>query len=251
MIELKNINFSYGNFKALNNVSLSFKEGQLTSLIGSNAAGKSTLFSIISRLINPSSGEVYLDDKNLKDLKNVDISKKMALLKQSNNLSLRITVKELVSFGRFPHSAGRLNKDDEAMIKSAINYMDIKDIQDKYLDELSGGQRQRAYIAMIIAQDTKYILLDEPLNNLDIKYAVEMMTTLKKLVKDFSKTIIIVLHDINFAACYSDYIIAMKDGEVFKEGTPNEIIDKNVLDKIYEHEFNIADVQGKKVCIYN
>lgn len=251
MIELKNINFSYGNFKALNNVSLSFKEGQLTSLIGSNAAGKSTLFSIISRLINPSSGEVYLDDKNLKDLKNVDISKKMALLKQSNNLSLRITVKELVSFGRFPHSAGRLNKDDETMIKSAINYMDIKDIQDKYLDELSGGQRQRAYIAMIIAQDTKYILLDEPLNNLDIKYAVEMMTTLKKLVKDFSKTIIIVLHDINFAAGYSDYIIAMKDGEVFKEGTPNEIIDKNVLDKIYEHEFNIADVQGKKVCIYN
>ena len=128
--------------------------------------------------------------------------------------------------------------------------MSLQEIQDRFIDELSGGQRQRAYIAMILAQDTKYIFLDEPLNNLDIKYSVEMMLILQKMITELGKTVIIVLHDINFAAAYADEIVAMKDGEIICEGAASEIIDKDTLSAVFDHEFYITDVGGRKVCVY-
>ena len=135
-------------------------------------------------------------------------------------------------------------------IEEALKYMNIKEIEHRYLDELSGGQRQRAYIAMILAQDTKYIFLDEPLNNLDMRYAVEMMTILQKMVKELHKTIVVVMHDINFAASFADHIIAMKDGKIIEEGSIDYMMDKTILDHIFDHDFCIAGVNGRKVCIY-
>lgn len=250
MIEIRNISQAYGEFKVLENVSLTIQEHKITALIGANGAGKSTLLGVISRLLLPTEGDIYLDGIALKNMKSKDIAKQIAILKQTNQLHIRITIRDLVSFGRFPHSHGRLNEKDHQKIDEALLYMNIKDIEHRYLDELSGGQRQRAYIAMILAQDTKYIFLDEPLNNLDMRYAVEMMTILQKMVKELKKTIVVVMHDINFAAAFADHIIAMKDGKIIEEGTIDYMMDKAILDHIFDHDFCIAGVNGRKVCIY-
>lgn len=251
MIEIKNISQSYGEHQVLKQVNLTIQESQITALIGANGAGKSTLLGVISRLLEPSEGQVFLDNVDIKTMKTDDIAKQISVLRQSNNISIKITVKELVTFGRYPHSKGKLKKHDLEKIDEAITYMRLKDIENKYIDELSGGQRQRAYIAMILAQDTKYIFLDEPLNNLDMRYAVEMMTILENLVKDFNKTIVVVMHDINFAAAFANYIIAMKDGTILYEGTSDEMMDKAKLDHVFDHDFCIAGLNGKKYCVYH
>jgi len=196
-------------------------------------------------------GNVYLDNEDINNIKSSDLAKRIAVLRQSNNSNLKLTVEELVSFGRFPHSNGRLNKEDKIKIEEAISYLKLEDIRHSYLDELSGGQQQRAYIAMILAQDTKYIFLDEPLNNLDMRHAVEMMTTLENLVKDLDKTIVVVMHDINIAAAFCDHIVAMKDGRILAEGTTDDIIEKEVLDNVFDHDFCIAGIGGKKICVYH
>ena len=128
--------------------------------------------------------------------------------------------------------------------------MELEDIQDKYLDELSGGQRQRAYIAMVLAQDTEYILLDEPLNNLDMRHAVQIMKTLRRLVNELGKTIVIVIHDINFASCYSDEIVALKDGRIVKQGRTCDVIDSCVLKEIYDMDIEIKEVDNQRICVY-
>lgn len=250
MIEIKNINKSYGSKKVVDNVSFNIEEGKITSFIGPNGAGKSTILSIISRLLDADSGEVFIDGKEIKAWDSKELSKKLSILKQNNNLNIRLTIRELVSFGRFPYCEGKLKKEDEKFIEDALSYMKLTDIQDKYMDELSGGQRQRAYIAMILAQDTDYILLDEPLNNLDMKHSAEMMKMLRQMVNDFGKTIVIVIHDINFASCYSDTIVALKGGELVNHTSAEEMITENNLKRLYDMNFNIKEVDNQRICIY-
>lgn len=250
MIEVRNLTKKYGNTKVVNNVSLNIEKGKMISLIGPNGAGKSTVLSMITRLSHIDEGEVIIDGKKLGKWDNKELAKNISILRQANNVNLKLTIRELVEFGRFPYSQGNLTEEDQKHIDDAIRYMQIEDIQDRYLDELSGGQRQRAYIAMVIAQNTEYIFLDEPLNNLDMKYCVQMMRVIRSLVDDLGKTVVTVLHDINFASCYSDTIIAMKDGEVYKEGTTNEIIDKAVLEDLYDTDFRIQCIEDKKICVY-
>lgn len=250
MVEVKNVVKKYGSKNVVDHVSVKIQKGKITSFIGPNGAGKSTLISMISRLISRDEGEVYIDGEEVSKSKSNELAKKISILKQSNHVNLRLTVRELVSFGRFPYSQGRLTKEDHAFIDEAIRYMDLEDMQDKYLDQLSGGQKQRAYIAMVIAQNTEYILLDEPLNNLDMKHSVQIMKTLRRLVKELGKTIVIVIHDINFASFYSDYIVALKDGKVVKEGETSEIIQSSVLKDIYDMEIGIENVNNCKFCVY-
>lgn len=250
MIEVKGICKSYGNKKIVDNVSFDIEKGKITSFIGPNGAGKSTVLSMLSRITSIDSGEVYIDGKEISKWDTVELSKKISILKQSNNINVRLTIKELVSFGRFPYSQGKLTNEDKKFINKAIKYMELSDIENKYLDELSGGQRQRAYIAMIIAQNTDYILLDEPLNNLDMKHSVQMMKVLKRLTEDLKKTVIIVIHDINFASCYSDNMVVLKDGKLIKNGLKEEVINKELLEDIYKINFNIKDINGNKICVY-
>lgn len=251
MIEVKDIVHQYGVNPTLRGVSLSFADQKITGIIGANGAGKSTLLSIISRLIRAQSGDVILDGENLKNIKNSDIARKLAILKQFNHINLKLTVRELVSLGRFPHSKGRITEEDTQKINEAIAYLELKDIEHKYIDELSGGQKQRAFLAMILAQDTKYILLDEPLNNLDLRYSIEMMVILKRMVKDYQKTIILVLHDINFAAAYCDQIVAMKDGNIIKVGDAKSVIEKSVIDVVFNHDFKICCIDNQNVVVYH
>lgn len=250
MIEIKNISKNYGEKKVVDNVSFNIEKGKITSFIGANGAGKSTILSMIARLLPMDSGNVIINGKDLKEWNTKELSKTLSILKQSNNINVKLTIRELVSFGRFPYCEGNLKKEDEEIVNNAIDYMQLKDIQNKYIDELSGGQKQRAFIAMIIAQDTEYILLDEPLNNLDMKHSVEMMKLLRKMVDDLGKTIIIVIHDINFASCYSDNIVALKHGKLVANDTTMNIIQKDVLNDIFDMDFNIQNIDNRNICIY-
>jgi len=250
MIWTKKITKKYGDKTVVDTVDLQLPKGKIIAFIGSNGAGKSTLISMICRTLSKNSGEVFIDNVELKKWKNQELSKRISILKQSNHLNIRLTIRELVSFGRYPHSQGRLTIEDEEKISSAIAFLGLTELQDRYLDELSGGQRQMAYIAMTVAQDTEYIFLDEPLNNLDMKHSVHIMKTLRNLVEELNKTIFIVIHDINFVSCYADHIIAMKDGKVVKDGPKNEVINTKVLKEIYGFDINIHEINGKSICLY-
>ncbi|MDN3449051.1 ATP-binding cassette domain-containing protein [Planococcus sp. APC 3906] len=250
MIQVRELTKLYGKKQVVENVSVDIQRGKITSFIGPNGAGKSTLLSMVSRLLEADTGEVIIDSTNTKKMKANELSKRVSILKQSNYMDVRLTVRELVSFGRFPYSKGRLNGEDEKMVDQAIGYMDLESMQHSYLDELSGGQRQRAFIAMVIAQDTDYVLLDEPLNNLDMKHSVQIMKILRRLVDDLGKTVVIVLHDINFASVYSDRIVALKNGRVVKDGTTEEIIQSAALKEIYDMDIPIQQMDNCRICVY-
>ena len=205
---------------------------------------------IISRLIARDGGLVDFEGTDIAKWKSKELSKRLAILTQSNHIQMKLTVRELVTFGRFPYSGGRTTPEDQAIIDRAIAYMELQEFQDRFIDELSGGQRQRAMIAMVIAQDTEYVLLDEPTNNLDIYHATNMMKIVRRLCDELGKTVILVLHEINYAAFYSDYICAFVNGKVAKFGTVKEVMTKEVLSGIYGVEFEIMEIEGKPLSIY-
>ncbi|KZE49268.1 iron ABC transporter ATP-binding protein [Brevibacillus parabrevis] len=250
MIEVRNVSKQYGNKNVVENVSVKIAKGKITSFIGPNGAGKSTLLSMISRLLTKEQGDVLIEGQEIGQYKSNELAKKISILKQSNHITVRLTIRELVSFGRFPYSQGNLTKEDWKYVDEAIRYLELTDIQHKYLDQLSGGQRQRAYIAMVVAQNTEYVLLDEPLNNLDMKHSVQIMKVLRRLVDEMGKTVVIVIHDINFASVYSDYIVALKDGKVVKEGSTDEIIQSQTLKDVYDMDIHIEDIDENKICVY-
>ncbi len=249
-MKIKKLNKYYGSKQAVSDVSFNLPRGKVISLIGPNGAGKSTVLNIITRLISQDDGEVHLNEKDLKNWHNKELAKKIAILTQSNHITMKLTVRELVAFGRFPYSGGRLTKEDNEMIDKAIKYMELEDYSSQFIDELSGGQRQRAYIAMTIAQDTEFIFLDEPTNNLDIYHSSKMMNLVRNLSSTLGKTVILVLHEINFASAYSDYIGAFKDGKLYKFGEVNDIMTKENLKALYGVDFDIQIINGKPISIY-
>lgn len=250
MIQIDNIQKSYNQKLVLEQIALTIPKQKITTLIGPNGAGKSTLLSLIARLIERDGGKIYVDKKDVVDWNSNELAKKLSILKQSNITNLKITIDEIVSFGRYPYSKGHLTELDYQKINQALQFVELETIRNKYIDQLSGGQKQRAFIAALLAQDTDYIMLDEPLNNLDMKYMVETMKLLRKLVDEKMKTIILVLHDINFAASYSDHIIALKDGKLIEQGGVHEIINSKMLKKIYDVDFQILQKNNKPLCLY-
>ena len=241
---------SYDRKLVVDHVNFEIPKGKVISFIGPNGAGKSTVMGMISRLTASDAGYVNFEGTALHRWKSRDLSRRLAILTQSNNIQMKLTVRELVNFGRFPYSGSRLTSDDQQIIDKAIAYMELTDIQHRFIDELSGGQRQRAYIAMVIAQDTEYVLQDEPTNNLDIYHATNLMKTVRRLCDELGKTVILVLHEINYAAFYSDYICAFKSGKVAKYGTVEEVMTKENLAEIYNVDFEIMKIQGKPLSIY-
>ncbi len=250
MLTVTNLTKRYQEKTVVDNISLKIEKQKLISIIGANGAGKSTLLSLITQLIKPDSGDVSIDGKSVSVYSRDVLAKKISLLRQSNNINLKITVRELVEFGRFPYSKGKLTKEDKQQVDKALAYMGLDSLADEYLDKISGGERQRAFIAMIVAQNTDYILLDEPLNNLDMKYSVQIMKTLRKMVDNLGKTIIIVIHDINFASCYSDEIIALRGGALISHDTTDKIIDNKMLQKIYDMDIEVNILNGQRLCNY-
>lgn len=241
---------SYGPSRVVDDVSFDIPHGKVLALIGPNGAGKSTVLNMISRLIARDSGEIAFQGKDIARWKNTELAKHLAILTQSNNIGMKLTVRELVAFGRFPHSGNRLTAEDHRVIGEALAYMELEPMRDKFIDELSGGQRQRAFIAMVIAQDTEYLFLDEPTNNLDIYHATNTMKIVRRLCDELGKTIVLVLHEINYAAFYADYICAFQQGRIVKFGTVEEVMTKETLSALYHVDFEIQRVKGKPLAIY-
>lgn len=250
MLEINNVSKRYGEHIVIDDVSLKVAKGKLTAFIGPNGAGKSTLLGIISRLIDNDVGEIFLDKNEIKTWHRSDFAKKLSILKQSNGLAMKLTVRELVSFGRFPYSKGRLTSEDERIVDEALSFLGLETLAESLISDISGGQLQRAYIALVFAQDTDYILLDEPLNNLDMRYAVQMMQLIRRFVDELGKTVVIVVHDINFASCYADEIVALKDNKIFAKGMTNDVITTPLLEELYEMPIEIHEHNQKKICLY-
>ena len=236
MIATDSLSKQYGGKTVLSDITLELPRGKLVAFIGGNGAGKSTLLSLIARTLPRSAGKVIIDDIELADWNNRELAKKLSILRQTNDIDIRLTVRELVAFGRFPYTRGRLDAGDERQIDNALACLGLKALQERYLDELSGGQRQMAFIAMIVAQDTEYIMLDEPLNNLDMRHSVHIMNVLRQLVETAGKTVFVVIHDINFVAAHADHIIALKDGQIVAQGDVRDI--------------RVIDIDGRPVCLY-
>lgn len=250
MITVHNLSKSFGARTVLSNVNVRFPAGRLTSLIGPNGAGKTTMLMLIARLLTPTRGDIMIEGRRVADIHIGDYAKRVATLRQSPEFNLRLTVEELVSFGRFPYSRGSLTSEDYQAIDEAIAFLTLEPVRSIYLDELSGGQRQMAFLAMTIAQQTPCLLLDEPLNNLDIKHAVQIMRALRCLCNEQGRTVIMVVHDINFAAHYSDYIVAMKDGAVHCSGPVLEVVTEERLRDLYGLHFEITQGERGRLCNY-
>ncbi|UFU02195.1 ATP-binding cassette domain-containing protein [Ruania suaedae] len=249
MIVLEGATKRYGPATVLDHVSLTFGGEGVTALIGPNGAGKSTLFGVIGRLIQAEEGRVSIDDLDVATAPSRTLATRLAVLRQDNHIAARLTVEDLVEFGRFPHSRGRTTAEDREHVERALDYLDLQPFRTRFLDQLSGGQRQRAFVAMVLAQDTRYVLLDEPLNNLDLKHAVEIMRLLRRMADELDKRVVVVLHDINVAARYSDRIVAMREGRVVCDGPAAEVMDPAVLESVYDMAVDVREIDGRLVAL--
>ena len=249
MIRVENLTKNYGQGVQIGPVNVEISSG-LTALVGPNGAGKSTLLTMIGRLLEADSGTVTIDGRDIASMPSREVSTMLAILRQDNHFVTRLTVRQLVAFGRFPYSHGRLTVKDERIVSEAIDFVNLTPLENRFLDELSGGQRQRAYVAMVLAQDTEYLLLDEPLNNLDMQHSVQMMKQLRRASDELGRTVVIVVHDINFAAHYADHIIAMNDGKVTVQGSPTEIVCGETLSRVFKTDVDVVDGPRGPLAVY-
>lgn len=250
MIQLSGVEKSYRGARVLGPIDLEIEHCGVTALIGPNGAGKSTMLTIIGRLLEADSGRVTVGGLDVRTAKSRELARVVSILKQENHFVARLTVRQLVTFGRFPHSNGHVTSEDKRVIDKAISFLDLEEFEGRFIDELSGGQRQRAFVAMVLAQDTDYLLLDEPLTGLDMKHAVGMMTQVRAAADALGKTVILVIHDVNFAAAYADRIVALANGRVVASGTPDEIVTPEVLEQVFETPVHVVEHGGHRVAVY-
>ena len=244
-MELKNIHKAYDTV-VVDSVSLTIPKNQLTAFIGPNGAGKSTLVSIMSRLLQKDSGQLWINGKEIEVWNSKELAKELSVLKQNQSFQVSLTVEELVSFGRYPYSKGKLSTLDYQMIDQALKHTNLLELRDRSIQTLSGGQMQRVFIAMVLAQDTDIVLLDEPLNHLDLKQAVEIMKLLRYMVENLDKTVVIVMHDLNMAINFSDYLVAFKEGKCEFHGKTMDVVTNQRLSDLYEIDIEVIEVSGKK-----
>ncbi len=231
----ENVNIAYSKNIIVENLSFEIPKGKIVALIGANGSGKSTILKTMCRIMAPSKGQVILDGKSIHTQSTKELAKKLAILPQNPEAPEGLTVEELIAYGRSPHKSGfgRLNDNDEKSIEWALKVTSMKEFAKRPLEQLSGGQRQRAWIAMCIAQDTDILFLDEPTTFLDISHQLEVLKLLKHLNEKYKKTIIMVVHDLNHASRFADYIVAIKKGKIVSEGTPKEVITEENCKKVF------------------
>ncbi|MDZ5471459.1 ABC transporter ATP-binding protein [Bacillus sp. 31A1R] len=250
------LSIGYGERLIVKDLSVKIPDKKITTIIGSNGCGKSTLLKAITRIITHQSGTVVLDGKNISKENTKLLAKKMAILPQTPESASGLTVGELVSYGRFPYQTGfgRLSKKDYEIIDWALEVTGTSEFKFRPVDALSGGQRQRVWIAMALSQETDIIFLDEPTTYLDMAHQLEVLELLQKLNVEQERTIVMVLHDLNQAARFADYIIALKNGEVVKAGSGEEVINREVLREVFHIDAEIGrdPRTNKPMCItYN
>ena len=250
-MKVKNVHFSYGKNKILNGVSFQIEEGKVTTIMGANGCGKSTLFSLMTKNLYPAKGNIFLKGKNILNLNLKEFARKVAIVQQYNTASDDITVESLISFGRTPYKKMMQanSREDEEKIQWAMEVTGLTEYRNREVSRLSGGQRQRVWIAMALAQGTKTLFLDEPTTYLDIRYQIEILKLVKKLNQEYGITIVMVLHDINQAITYSDRIIGLKDGQVLVEGAPEDVITEESIRELYGINLGVTSIAGRKFVL--
>ena len=251
MIEIKNISYHIGKQTILDDVSLNIPQNGITALIGANGAGKSTLLSLMARLRPLETGSIAYNGRDLANTPTAEVAKILSILTQENSIHSRISVRDLLLFGRYPYHQGRPTAEDKQIVEQAISQFQLYDLANRYLTELSGGQRQRALIAMVFCQSTEYVLLDEPLNNLDMYYARNLMQLLRELTHQHQRTTVVVLHDINQAAAYADYVVAMQKGKVKFAGSPEDVFTVENIKILFDMDVDVLDYKGKKLIVHH
>jgi len=247
MIEIDRVSKRYGEATVVDDVSLTIPAGGVVAIVGPNGAGKSTLLSIVGRLVRADAGRVRVDGLDVATTPGRELARRLSVMRQENHVAARLTVRDLVAFGRFPHNRGRPSRDDAGRVAEAIAFVGLTAEADRFLDQLSGGQRQRAFVAMTLAQDADYALFDEPLNNLDIHHAVALMRLFRRMGDQPGKTVVIVLHDLNVAATYADRVVVLKDGRVAGDGPPAEVIDERLLSDVFRVDGEVLELGGRRV----
>lgn len=250
-MKVKDLSFSYGKNQVLDGVSFEIKEGKITTIMGANGCGKSTVFSLMTKNLYPKKGNIFLKGKNVQNLNLKEFARKVAIVQQYNTASDDITVEQLVSLGRTPHKKmmQAATSEDEEKVEWAMEVTNLLPYRNREVSRLSGGQRQRVWIAMALAQGTKTLFLDEPTTYLDIRYQIEILQLVQRLNREFDITIIMVLHDINQAIVYSDQVIGLKDGRVLIEGAPQDVITKDSIRELYGIELEVTEVEGQKFVL--
>lgn len=252
-ITTKNLAIAYEDKLIVDGLNMNIPKGKITTIIGPNGCGKSTVLKTIGRILKPKEGLVYLNGDDIRNLSTKEVAQKMAILPQSPQAQGGLTVGELVSYGRFPHKKGfgKLSPEDKKVIEWALDITKLTELEVTMVDNLSGGQRQRVWIAMALAQQTDLILLDEPTTYLDMAYQLEVLELLYNLNREESCTIVMVLHDLNLAARFADYMIAIRSGSIISHGTPEEIMTKKVLKDTFNIDAEIVwgSQTGRPTCI--
>ncbi|MDD1824631.1 ATP-binding cassette domain-containing protein [Photobacterium sp. ZSDE20] len=235
MLEAKGLGFSVGGKQLLKTLDVSFEQGKIYALVGHNGSGKSTLLKLLAKQQHATSGDIFLKDKPVAKWSDKDFAQQIAYLPQHLPATDSLSGKDLVNFGRYPWHGllGRLSSKDKQYVQEAMQLTDTTQYADRLVDTLSGGERQRVWLAMLLAQRTKYLLLDEPLAALDISHQIEMLTLIKRLSETLEIGVIIVIHDINMAARFCDHIIALHSGELLVEGEVDEVFKESILKDIY------------------
>lgn len=236
-----NLFVGYGKNNVIKGAGVEVKTGEIVTIIGANGSGKTTILKTLARSLKPGEGNVYLDGKSIFSLDTKVLAKKMSILPQIHSVPEDFTVRDLVSYGRFPHLGvtGRLHPEDFHAIDEALCMTKMETLQHRLVTTLSGGERQRAWIAMALAQKPEVLLLDEPTTFLDISHQFELLELISRLNKEMGLTILMVLHDLNQAARYSNRLIVLKEGKVYRSGTPKEIINSDVLSEVFNIQVKI------------
>ncbi len=249
----RKLTLSYDKNSVVAGLDLAIPTGQMTALVGPNGCGKSTLLRGLARLLKPQSGTVYLDGNAIAQLPTKEVAKRIGILPQSPSAPEGLTVRELIAQGRYPHQTWlqQWSQEDEQMLKQAIAMTHLADFAERPLDTLSGGQRQRAWIAMLLAQNTDILLLDEPTTFLDLAHQIEVLDLLYDLNRNYRRTIVMVLHDLNLACRYADNLIALRNGQVFAQGTATQVMTKTMLRDVFglESQIVVDPVAGTPMCI--
>ncbi|GAB1539469.1 ABC transporter ATP-binding protein [Scytonema sp. NUACC21] len=252
-LSARNLTLAYNGAAIIKSLDLVIPKGKITALVGANGCGKSTLLRGLARLLKPQKGKVYLDAADLFNLSTKDVAKKLGILTQGPVAPEGLTVRDLVASGRYPYQnwLQQWTKEDERLVEIALETTGMKELAERELDTLSGGQRQRAWIAMALAQDTDIVLLDEPTTFLDLAHQIEVLDLLWELNQSQERTLVMVLHDLNQACRYADYLVAVKKGGVYAQGLPEEVMNETMVQEVFGLDCKIFPdpVAGTPMCV--
>ncbi len=249
-LKIEGLEYKIGKQKILKGIDLEIPKGKFIGIIGPNGSGKSTLLKNIYRVYKPNKGKIYIDSKEINEMKSKEIAKELAILAQESSTQFDFTVEDVVKMGRYPYKSmfEDYSKEDIKLVDEMIKRVGLEKYKDRNFNTLSGGEKQRAFIARALVQDTDFIILDEPTNHLDITYQIQLMD----IIKDLNVTVFAALHDMNISAMYCDYIIVMKQGEILKSGTVDEIFTSETIKEVFGVDSYISEnpVNGRKQIFY-